>query len=304
MRTLETLRRVDHDDLGPLHDLFKVVEQADQRPALSDHLRLDLVQGGGEGFAGLFVWGPDRMRPMAYGQLSRSPHSWLVEVVVDPDHRDQLEELGEELLTAARDIARGEGGGRLQWWVTEPSEAHDRLAGTLGLTDRRDLLQLRRSLPIGPEVAAGEPLATRPFVPGEDEDAWLAVNNRAFAGHVEQGDWDLATLDARMEEEWFDPAGFLLHEIDGELAGFCWTKVHRRSDPPMGEIYVIGVDPRHHGRGLGRALTLAGLDHLAGLGLTIGMLHVDASNAAAMHLYDRLGFTVHRTDRSYGADVA
>ena len=62
---------------------------------------------------------------------------------------------------------------------------------------------------------------------------------------------------------------------------------------------MIGVDPTAHGRGLGGALTVAGLDHLAGLGLTVGMLYVDESNTSARKMYARLGFTEHHRDRVY-----
>jgi mycothiol synthase len=162
---------------------------------------------------------------------------------------------------------------------------------------------MRRSLPVGEPYQ----LVTRPFRPGLDDEAWLAVNNRAFDWHPEQGGWDEATLKARQAEPWFDPKGFLLHdeEVDGQtrLAGFCWTRVHADHDPALGEIYVVAVDPELQGRGLGRKLVLAGLDHLSSEGLGTGMLYVDAANRPAVKLYLDLGFGIDHIDRAYVADV-
>jgi len=109
-----------------------------------------------------------------------------------------------------------------------------------------------------------------------------------------------------MAEPWFRADGFLVHDGPadgpgdgpaGAIDAFCWTKIHTDHDPPLGEIYVIGVDPDAHGRGLGRALTLGGLDWLADHGLTIGMLYVEADNDAAVGLYRDLGFTEHLAHR-------
>jgi mycothiol synthase len=238
-------------------------------------------------------------RPLAVAQVARDDRRWDVELAYDRDGGDDAWTAARDVLAAAVDRARDGGGGPVHLWITHPEPAHDELAAAAGLARDRDLWQMRRSLPVG------EPfdLATRPFLVGQDEEAWVAVNNRAFAWHPEQSGWTVADVAAREAEPWFDPEGFLLHEEGGRLVGFCWTKVHAAHDPPLGEIYVIAVDPDAHHRGLGRKLTLAGLDHLAGRGLAVGMLYVDAGNAPATRLYRDLGFTVDHIDRAYAGTV-
>lgn len=292
---------MDASDVAAVSELLDVAADHDGHSPLGEHQWLDLALGGREGFAGLVAWSTGHPHPIAYAQVTRGPDSWAVELVVDPHHREELPEIGPELLGSALAVIRSEGGGHVHHWVFKPDDAHDRIAEQVGLRRGRDLWQMRRELPAEPPP----PLPLRPFAVGRDEEAWLRVNNRAFAGHPEQGAWTMDVLREREAQPWFDAEGFLLHEGDGGLDGFCWTKVHAGTDPPLGEIYVIAVDPAAGGRGLGRALVLAGLDWLhRERGITEGMLYVDAANRPAVRLYESLGFHVDHVDRAFVGDVA
>ena len=301
MSDLEIKRHLDEDDVREVEHLIGRVRAADGHQPIDEHRWVDASHGGRVDFAGLVLRETGHDHLVAYAQVTRGPQSWAVDLLIHPHHRYDALSIAPRLLGEAIDVIAAEGGGHVHYWVSEPTTAHTRIAAEVGLRPGRDLWQMRVALPL----AETTEVATRPFEPGRDEDAWLEVNNAAFAWHPEQGSWSADDLRSREQEPWFDPVGFLLHERDGRLAGFCWTKVHEPMDgaPALGEIYVIATHPDFHGQGLGRALVVAGLAHLARR-VDTGMLYVDADNEPAVALYRRLGFEVHHTDRAFVGDVA
>jgi mycothiol synthase len=218
----------------------------------------------------------------------------VAELFVAPASRRQG--AGHQLVTSLRSAASGV----LQVWAHGDHPAAAALATSLDYARSRVLLQLRRPLSAAlPEPRPLDDVTIRTFVPGQDEQAWLAVNSAAFASHPEQGRWTLEDLQQRETSDWFDPAGFFLAERSGELLGFHWTKVHREETPPIGEVYVVGVRPENSGQGLGPVLTLIGLRYLRSLALTDVLLYVDEDNVPAMKTYERLGFDRYATDVLY-----
>ena len=155
----------------------------------------------------------------------------------------------------------------------------------------RRILKLHRSLqePVTP-VAHNFHIIT--FDTQLHPKLWLELNNRIFSTHPDQGNWAMADLENRMHEPWFDPHGFFLCIMDKKIVGFCWTKIHQDlvNKEPVGELYVIGVDPAHSGKGIGKALCTQGLIYLKNKGITQGMLYVDEDNEAGKGLYKTLGF--------------
>ncbi|MFC7547269.1 mycothiol synthase [Plantactinospora sp. GCM10030261] len=285
------------DEVRAVLTLTESAGRADGAAPVSEHVLLSLRQPRSEATTHLIAREPGGP-PVGYAHLdiSPGPRGFSAELVVHPQNRRRG--LGRSLVEAVLAAAGGASpatGTTLGVWAHGDHPSAAAIALDLGFRRDRVLWQLRRPLTgdlVGPELPTGVTL--RPFAPGADDAAWLALNARAFASHPEQGRWTIADLHARMAEPWFDPSGFLLATADdGRLLGFHWTKVH----PPatdhgrsMGEVYVLGVDPDTHGLGLGKALTLAGLTHLRDRGLPRVMLYVDESNAPAMRLYQRLGF--------------
>jgi mycothiol synthase len=260
---------------------------------VSDQFVADLTHGSSRGLVHAEVGG------VGYAQASptgTSDDAWSVETVADPGTGDVGEVLA-TLLTDVEAAVRAAGGIELTWLVQGPTAVHNHVADTLGYTPQRHLHQMRRPLPTGIPFD----IVTRPFRESDIAE-WVRVNARAFAWNPEQGSWTADNVRARMDESWFDPGGFLIHERDGRLAGFCWTKIHP-DEVGLGEIYVIAVDPDFHGLGLGRALTLAGLQSLSDRSVATGMLFVDADNTGAVALYTKLSFTIHRTDSLFTKPV-
>ncbi len=308
------LHELDPARRGAVTALLRRADSADDHPPLPEPQYHALADDGGTHHDGRLVLaeragtgGADRSLAGFALLTPARDGSTAIHVVTDPAYRngdgDGAPGLTSALIGAAVALADKDGTGpALHLWAMQAGPGDDERAGRHGFVPERDVIQMRVPLPLADDVLrATRPLATRPFVPGRDDEAWLRVNNRAFAGHPEQGSWTRAQLHERLASDWVDLAGFLVaDDPDGEgLIGFCWTKIHRNRSPVLGEIYVIGVDPAHHGDGLGRALTVAGLTSMADRGVHVGMLYTDGSNETAVALYGRLGFTVDHVDRSY-----
>jgi mycothiol synthase len=209
-------------------------------------------------------------------------------LVVHPDARRQ----GVGGALAAEVLAAGAPIG-LSAWSHGDHPGAARLAKRHGFARARELWVMRRDM--GRALPATRPLdgiTIRGYRP-EDEAELLRVNAAAFAEHPEQGGMDRANLAERMAQPWFDPAGLLVASEGRRLLGFHWTKRH---SPELGEVYVVGIDPAAQGRGLGKALTLAGLHHLADGGAREVLLYVESDNAAAVAVYSGLGFRHARAD--------
>ncbi len=302
------LQPVASAELVAVTRLHDDAEAIDGHPSLGDAVWRDLDQPSGAGSAGVLATVDGHDEPVGYAHVYRSdnvsPPHWGVGLVVHPSFREEDVEV--VLLERAAAHVAVEGGGVLILWILDPDKHDNEAAARAGFRHQRDLSQQRVPIPLAeqPQWPAG--IEVRPFVPGQDDAAWLEVNNRAFADHPEQGGWVESTLERRLAEPWFDPKGFLLAFDDDGLAGYCWTKVHppTPTDPELGEIYVIGVDRSRQGTGLGRALVVGGLSALADRGVRTAMLFVDGDNDAALGVYAQLGFTTYRVDRAYEREVA
>ncbi|MFL6110076.1 MAG: mycothiol synthase [Catenulispora sp.] len=224
------------------------------------------------------------------------------EVVVAPSARGQG--VGGALLDALRMKLR-RGDKPLRIWAHGGLPAAAGLAATRGLEPVRELWVMERRLdeaPPPPPPVNGVTITA--FRPGVDDQAWVDVNARAFADHPEQGSMTLEDLHERMAEPWFDPNGFFLARRGEKLVGFHWTKIHDHSAyaaGPVGEVYVLGIDPAEQGGGLGRALTLVGLGYLRERGIRDVILYVEADNHAALAVYAKLGFSRRSADVMYRA---
>jgi mycothiol synthase len=297
------------DQAAQVFGLIRRAAEEDGVSPLSEHVMLHLRYGGDPRARNILLWLNGALA--GYGHLDPTdPVAGPAgEMVVDPAARRRGLGLmlGLALVTEA-------GPAGLRLWAHGDLPAAARLAAAAGFQRSRALWQMRRSLQthIGkPQFADG--VSVRTFRIGGDEDAWVALNHHAFARHPEQGAWTRHDLDMREREPWFDPNGFFLAERNGHLVGFHWTKIHGGSDKPaddgghghepIGEVYVVGVDPAERGTGLGRALTLTGLRYLRARGLAQVMLYVDETNTAAIGLYESLGFSHWDTDVMFSSQA-
>lgn len=277
-------------DAAAVHRLARAAEHVDQVAPLSEQPLLRLLDPDAP-TTHLMVRAADDLA--GYAQVDRgAPGTASAELVVHPFARHHG--VGTALLEHALELMDAEDR-VLSVWAHGDLPAARSLAARTGLVVVRELWKMHRPLDAptaAPVLAPGVTLRT--FRPGVDDEAWLAVNARAFATHPEQGRLTLGDLQARVREPWFDAESFVLAERDGEVVGFCWLKVpadQPGGTPRVGEIYALGVDPSAQGLRLGTALTAAGLARLHAVGVEVVELYTEGDNTVAIRTYTAAGFT-------------
>lgn len=317
MSRLELRSDLDRDVLDAVLRLIDVTTSSQGHPPIGEQ-KLSQLEVGATDWSAALAWDGDDLVGYAHmrwnppGQLPRS----AVEVIVHPDRDDS--DLAEQLVTEARGALAAAGGGVMFVWLHRVRDAGATFAARMGLAVQRELAFMVRPLASPPEVAdLPADISLRPYREGIDDAAFLAVNNAAFAGHPENGGWDAAEFARRRAHAWFDPDGLIMawrREPDRGAAaerclGFHWTKRHGEGsqdvpgEGPVGEVYVLGIDPSAQGVGLGRGLLRAGLAHLHERDCREAILYVDLANAAAVRLYQSEGFCTRHSEVCYATEV-
>ncbi|MGH3448421.1 MAG: mycothiol synthase [Nocardioidaceae bacterium] len=296
-----TSRQVTEQERQDISALTSAAVAADGAEPLDDQVRLDLEFGAGSSAHHLCARVPGSATVIGYAHvtLGSGEDAASAHIVVDPEHRRRG--VGRTLVGQLAELSRPS---PLRVWAHGDGADAQAFAANLEMSRVRDLWKMRRTFDRPVPLPTYPPdIAIRPFHPGRDDEAWVEVNAAAFRNHPEQGGLTLEDLHQRMAQPWFDPNGFFVADRHGDLVGFHWTKVHQGEESGLpdsvGEVYAVGVHPQMQGLGLGTSLTLTGLRHLLEVGLPAVILYVDASNTAAVAVYQRLGFAVVHVDAMY-----
>jgi len=297
------LKQLTPDQQTGVLALIKSATDHDGIPPIADHILLHLRHGGDKSDSHLVITENEKI--IAYAHLDQTDlvAGPAVELVVDPEHRQSG--IGNQLLSEAIKIC----GKRLRLWSHGDLPAASKLALANKFIKVRTVIQMSKSLgEITPISEIDNAITIRTFLPGLDSDNWLALNNKAFTNHPEQGNWSINDLNLRLKEDWFDEKGFFIAEKQNLMVGATWTKIHGATShqhdgedshdhPAIGEIYITAVDPSFNRVGIGGALTITALNYLKYQGLNQVILYVDEDNNAAVNLYQSLGF------KEFGKDL-
>ena len=285
--------------------LIKAAHDFDGTPPIAEHVLLHLRHGGDKSDSHIVFEEANQVIAYAHLDATDLVAGPSVEAVVHPNHRGKG--LGSLILKEAIEVC----GDKTRIWSHGDSPAAKAIAASLKLERLWSNLLMSKSLGDIQPVTSNYPI--RIFIPDFDNQAFLSLNNKVFANYPDQGGWSEDDLKVRLNESWFEKEGFFVAEDKGELIGFCWTKIHgahthSHSDQDddhghdaLGEIYVLAVNPDYKGQGVGRDLTITGLNYLKYQGLNNVMLYVGVENKPAFNLYKSLGFNEFGSDVMYRA---
>ena len=164
----------------------------------------------------------------------------------------------------------------------------------VGFSPVRQFLELRLDIGRVEGLCIHPGMEWRYLQPGQ-EDELTKLQNRAFAGTWGYNSNTIDTIAFRINLSTCSRQDIVLAYDEDRAVGCCWTGISCEEGIPSvrkGRIHMLGVDPDHRRKGIGRQLMTVGLARLRNRGLTVAELTVDSENKAACALYQGLGFEV------------
>ncbi len=220
----------------------------------------------------------DMVRELEIGRV-------IVDGAVHPAHRGRG--VGSRLLEVAVEHSR-----KLGAEVVQVPIAH-KLAASRSFVENKGFLPVRRhwQMSLTPDVGRlqmPQGFELRHFLPG-DEEGLCALQSLAFAGSWGFRPNTVEEIRYLVSTSRCHPEGVLLITWGQRMVAYCWTMDHP-IDEEKAYIHMMGVEPGHRGRGLGRAILVAGIEYLVKRGVKEIELLVDSRNLAAKRLYLSVGF--------------
>lgn len=162
-------------------------------------------------------------------------------------------------------------------------------------------LRMRRSLmgPL-PPVQVPEGFVLRALLQGE-EAPWVQLKNACFP---ESAPWTLVHFQQEfVEAPFFDRQRIFVAMHEERMVGTVTAWEIDVGEGPVGLIHWVGTHPDYRGRGLGAALNARALQELVARGYVDAWLNTSRDRVAAVQLYEKQGFVLHRALYRYTLEL-
>ncbi len=232
-------------------------------------------------------------------RIARAIVEWFVHPAV---HRKRI---GRELVKYVCERARQLGAKVAHVCIPEEDNFTRNFAVELGFLQVRDFLGMEVDL-AGFVERIPDPIEIEHFRAG-DAAMLATIQNRIFTGSwgfCPNSPDDIRYYLRLTQSKWQD---ILMIRENAKIIGYSWLHPVIREGKTIEKrkwrLHMFGTDPEFQGKGWGKKLFTASLEHLRKRGATSLELAVDSENTPAIHLYKSVGFRIKSREFWYEKDL-
>ncbi|MBU2614148.1 MAG: GNAT family N-acetyltransferase [Elusimicrobiota bacterium] len=121
-----------------------------------------------------------------------------------------------------------------------------------------------------------------------DENVSFDYSAEKLFGKIGGTSWKQRKAEDVKNEVRNNPEGTVVAVIDGKVAGFATTSINKYSS--VGRIINLGVDRKHHGKGIGKELIKKVLEYFKNKKVKFAKIETLATNKVGSNFYPKMGF--------------